>query len=380
MPLEIKHHKIHEPGIFFGVPEEQYHACLALSAHGIIRMRVSPYVWWAESPLNPNKEPDEETDAKRIGRAYNRRIVEGLETFLRHYAAKLDPADYPKALRTNAELSAALAEYGVRGLSTLRKAELIHLLRNQNPNVEIWDDIVERHARINEGKILLDGDLMQSIENAAAAIETHPQLCKAFTGGMPEVSIFWFDQTTGVPCKARLDYLKMLAIVDLKTFELRDANVNRTIARAVAAYKYHIQASWYLRAADQIKGLIEAGQVGGVVERTYLEQIRDAVARTFLFVWQAKGVAPIVRGKVLGAGIALDLGHLASEEALTQWAQCWERWHTEPWAEIHDIEQFDDAEFPPPWARSSELSNVVCLQKPFRPVELIGAIEAALPS
>jgi|SRR5579859_1901038 len=31
-------------------------------------------------------------------------------------------------------------------------------------------------------------------------------------------------------------------------------------------------------------------------------------------------------------------------------------------------------------ARSSELSNIVCLQKPFRPVELIRAIEAARAS
>lgn len=343
----ISHPKIHQPGIFFGLPEEEYHGALALSAHGIVSLRVSPLLWWMNSPLNPDLPPDEETDAKRIGKAYHSRIVEGLESFNRRYAPKLDAADFPDALRTNAELSAALAEYGVRGLSTLRKAELIHLLKNQNPNAQIWDEIVERHATVNEGKILLDGALLQRIENAAAAIESHPQLCKAFSGGMPEVSIFWTDEETGVPCKARLDYLKPLAVVDLKTFELREFGIDRTIARAVANYRYHIQAAWYLRAADQIKRLINNGEVGGVVERTYLEQIRDADAKTFLFVWQAKGLAPVVIGKVLGPGIVMDIAQIAGDSALMQWAACWERWGTNSWVEVHDITEFRDEEFPP---------------------------------
>src|SRR3546814_14526079 len=49
-------------------------------------------------------------------------------------------------------------------------------------------------------------------------IEKHPDLSKAFSGGHPEVSIFWQDEQTGISCKARLDYLKARAIVDLKTF------------------------------------------------------------------------------------------------------------------------------------------------------------------
>ena len=46
----------------------------------------------------------------------------------------------------------------------------------------------------------------------------HQAAARAMTGGYSEVSIFWIDPGSGVRLKARLDYLKVKAIVDLKTF------------------------------------------------------------------------------------------------------------------------------------------------------------------
>jgi hypothetical protein len=343
--IRVADSQIHQPGVYFGLPEAEYHGALALSAHGITRLRVSPLAWWTSSPLNPELV-EEETDAKIIGKAYHSRIVEGREAFMARYAEKLDPAAYPSALRTVADLGELLRHCGVSPKATDRKADLIARVRAVSPGTPIWDLIEQEHHELNRGKILLDPALMERIELAAAMIETHPQLHLAFTGGMPEVSIFWTDTTTGVPCKARLDYLKPLAIVDLKTFDLRDIVPDRAIVRAVASYKYHVQASWYLRAADEIQNLVTSGLVYGDHDREWLRLVCDATAKTFLFVWQAKGQAPIVKGKVLPPGIVLDLGHVAGEEALVAWAQAWERWGRDPWLETYSIETFTDSEFP----------------------------------
>jgi hypothetical protein len=343
--LVVDHPRVHAPGLYFGLPDTEYHAALALSAHGINRLRVSALAWWLDSPLNPDRV-EEETDAKIIGKAYHSRIVEGRDAFDQRYAAKLDPAAYPNALRTVADIVAALRDCGIGVKASERKADLIARLPPA-AGYQVWDEIERRYSDQHRGKILLDPALIDRIELAAMMIENHHQLDKAFTGGYPEVSIFWFDVTTGVPCKARLDYLKPLAVVDLKTFELRDIAPDKAIVRAVASYKYHVQASWYLRATDEIARLVADGKVYGDHDKDWLRLVCGAAERTFLFVWQAKGQAPIVKGKVLPPGIVLDLGHVAGEEAMVAWANAWQRWGPEAWLETHDIETFSDAEFPP---------------------------------
>jgi hypothetical protein len=137
-------------------------------------------------------------------------------------------------------------------------------------------------------------------------------------------------------------------VVDLKTFELRDVPPDKAIARAVATYKYHIQAAFYLRAAWELPKLIRASQVNGPCDLRFVDQLlHDDDPKTFLFVWQAKGLAPLVKGKVLGPGIVMDMGNYAVGEALAKWAQAWRTWHMDPWIETSEIESFADAEFPP---------------------------------
>jgi hypothetical protein len=301
--------------------------------------------WWARSPLNPERV-EVETEAMRIGKAFHARIVEGSEVFEKRYAPVLEAEAYPEALRTVADLTQALARHSVRPPTRALKAEIVQLLLGLEPEAQVWDEMVRRHAEIHEGKVMLDVALIRQIERAAGMIERHPSLARAFLDGAPEVSVFWVDDETGVPCKARFDYLKPRAIVDLKSFALRDTVPDKAIARAVANYRYHIQTAFYLRAADQLPELVAAGQVVGTPP--YPDFLREVVEnqKTFLFVWQATGT-PIVLGKVLGPGIILDMGHSAVEYALMRWAEAWRQWGTAEWIEIHGITAFDDGEFPP---------------------------------
>lgn len=343
--ITVDHPLVHAPGIYFGMPDDEYHAALGLSASGVKLLRMAPMAWWESSPLNP-RLAKVETEAMKIGKAYHARIVEGSAVFQRRYAPLLDPDAHPDALRTVAELNTALARHLLKPPSRAVKADLIQLLLRVEPDAQIWDEMLRRHAEIHEGKVMLEADLIEQIERAARMVETHPQLGKSFADGAAEVSVFWVDEETGVPCKTRFDYLKPLAIIDLKSFVLRDTLPDRAIVRAVTFYKYHIQADFYLRAAEQLAGLVAAGQVYGDHDEQFLRDVVDNPQKTFLFVWQAKDVGLTI-GKVLGPGIVLDLGHVAVEDALLRWRDAWAKWGTAEWNEIREISRFSDDEFPP---------------------------------
>ena len=351
-PAEIDHPLVHAPGVWFGLPEDEYHHALALSSSGLKFLRASTLDFWARSPLCPDRA-DDESDAKIVGHAYHKRIIEGRGAFEASYAPEIDPAEFPNALRTNDEIRAAIIAAGGpdKGTKALRKAELIELLLEYEPDALIWDRLVADHNRLHGGKILLPAHMMHKIEIAAAMIERHPQLSKAFTGGAPEVSIFWTDRATGVPCKARLDYWKPKAIVDLKSFENSlGLPVRKAIARAIANYRYHLQAAFYLRAVVEARRLMAAGACYRCHGSNLTEDLARALIQpnemTWLWVWQQKGIAPLARGMVLGRGSVMDIARIEIDEALGVFARCWKAFGTEPWVDVTDIDTFDDTEFP----------------------------------
>ncbi len=346
-PISVKHQAVHESGIFFGLPEDQYHGALALSSSGIRNMRISTLDYWTESVLNPDRE-DADTIALRDGRAYDKRIVEGKAAFDALYAPELDPAKHPTALRTNEQLAAALTELGIKASKATRKAELIAKLADVDPAVPVWDTIRAEHEARFPGRTFLPAETIRQIEVAAAMISGHPQLCRAFTGGLPQVSVFWRDET-GVPLKCRFDYLKPLAIVDLKSFaDINRIPVRRAIALAVASHSYHIQAGLYLRGGHQARQFAREGRVFGDVDRGFIKGLAEqSEPHTFLFVFQKKGPAPVARGMVLREGSVLDIARMEIAQAMHQFAECWQSFGaTSPWVDITDIETFDDLEFP----------------------------------
>ncbi len=347
--ISVDHPNRIPDGIYFGLDDEAYHRAFALSSHGIKRLRQSTLDFWVRSPLNPaGGVVDTDTEAWKIGRAYDARIVEGRAVFDRRFGAAFDRDDYPAALRTNDELIAAIGAAGgpARGMKGKRKEELIATLAEYDPTALIWDTLVRGHQEANIGKELLPRAVMDRIEIAAAMIEQHPQLCKAFTGGMPQVSIFWEDAETGVPCKARLDYLKHKAIVDLKSYEnARGMPILDAIARAYGFYEYNIQARFYSEAADQCRELIENGQFWGAVAPRFIDALQDAHDKTFLFVFQQKGPAPVARGWVPPRG-SLDVAHMYIAEAKETFAHCWRTFGTDPWVDVADVYTADDAEIP----------------------------------
>lgn len=77
----------------------------------------------------------------------------------------------------------------------------------------------------------------------ADAVMSHKIAGKLFEEGQPEVSLFWTDEDTGVPCRGRADWLRPDMIVDLKT--ARDAS-RGGFERAALNLGYAIQNHWYV--------------------------------------------------------------------------------------------------------------------------------------
>ena len=339
-------------GIYFDLPEDDYFSVQALSASGIKTLRCSPLDYWARN-IDPNYEPDtEESTAKKIGRAFDRRITEGKPAFDATYAPAIDPADYPNALRTIDEIKDRLRTFKERGidvhLTAKNKDGYIDNLLSVDPTAQLWDAIVDKYVKEHAGREFLSGDLIRSIEVAAAHIEKHPTLSKAFTGGAAQVSIFWECPTIGIRCKARPDYLKPRAIVDLKTFANKfQRPIDVAIARELSANKYQNQAAWYYEAADQVARLISEGKVYGEVSHELRQGLAQGYEKTFLFIFQQKGIAPLARGKIFLRRLNnCEVAAAQNESAKQIYRQCWDKFGSDPWIDDSPITELNDEELP----------------------------------
>lgn len=339
------HHGCKPDGVYFGLPEGQYHAEPRLSTSAMKWLKISPRDFWVRSWMNPDRPEEEDTDAKESGSAHHKRILEGRDAFYRAYAAALEPADYPDALRTVEDIKARLVQLEQK--VTGRKDDLIARLLDADPSTDVWDVLVAEHAKANAGKTLLRFEHIKRIEFAAAMIERHPALAKCFTGGYPEVTVFWTDQDTGVPMKARLDYLKVKAIVDLKTFSNPlGKGIDAAIYAAMASRKYHIQAANYVDAANKAKALIRDGRVHGNADRAWLDRFAATPEPEFIFVFQDTGPAQIARGKIFPKRSMYQIGQVEVRHLVSVFAECRERFGDGPWVDDATIEEFDDALFP----------------------------------
>jgi hypothetical protein len=308
-------------GIIHEMPFDDYLAVEALDFSLAKWMLASPLDCWARSWLNPNKE-DADSPAMTNGRAMHCRVIEP-ETFARSYVPKLDPADYPLALRTVDDMKEACRrlELKVGG----NRADLVERLKPHD-DVVMWDDIVSEYGRENAGAEFLDRGTLSDIEIAAKMIEAHPQLSKCFKGGSPEVSVFWKDGETGTPMKCRIDYLKPKAICEYKTFNnIYGKSVDRAIFGAIASGRYQIQA---------------------VFQKEGLKACGDIAERQFLWVFQAQGIAPVARGHILSEGALYQAAIAQYQYCVREFARCLEVYGADPWVDPQDIQFLDDMLIP----------------------------------
>lgn len=246
----------HEPGIYFGMPAEEYHADPALGSSNLRDLLKSPSEYWYGSHLNPARD-DESTRATVRGTATHLYVLNGEAAFLARYYRGPDQPEY----FTPAQ----------KGVATKKAKDAMPA-----------------------GMEYLAAEEYDRCVMATAMIVRNPHLMGAFQDGAPEVAVFW-DHVTGdgevVRCKMLADYLKPRGVGDLKTVSNWKGIVFKSACReAMAEYRYDVQAAHYLDGRRHVAKFISDGRVNGATDPDFLNRLRIAREYAFQFVFlQAQG-------------------------------------------------------------------------------------------
>lgn len=294
-------------GIYFGLDETAYHRDLALGSSDLKRLAAEPADYWYSSPLNPDLPIEETTPSQLIGKAVHKLVLEGEQAFAARFIRRPDE---------------------LKRLDAKARAEIA-------PN----------------GQDVLPGEDFDRIRIAAGQVLANPYLSASFTGGSPEVSIFWTDTVEGEPVrrKARFDYLKPRAVVDLKSVRPMDtAAFPDTCRKAIANWGYHTQAAAYLQARAQVPALVAAGAVHGDHDPAWLARVAEATAYAFVFVFWSSSGAPLTWGTILSPGndlVTYGEGKVAA--ALYAYATARRRFGLRaPWIEPQPLREIELADMP----------------------------------
>lgn len=367
-----------EPGIYFGMPDEVYHAIPALSNSGIKKLAASPMMFWASTPWLSAKKQREAADSERahhvLGKAYHCRIMEGADQFAKRFAVGLDPADYPDALESTDQIKAAIVAAGEKPASKVpdkmpdgadymraaRKDDWIDQLLDADPEAQIFSRLAAAHRETHAGKTMLTAEQFAELEIAARMIERDPEVSHAFKGGHAEVTLLWVCERTGVPMKARVDYLKVKAMVDLKSISnQREKSIENAIRYEIAAYHYNIQPAVYSEAAEALRALVRKHGASVIhVDDDYPYPADETVAWAlkwakhrdgdeWLWVFQQKGDAPITRALFYPL---TGTTNMVTKDIVTtakkRFRKCSEGFGTEPWLDVAPIYTIADEDIP----------------------------------
>ncbi len=346
------------PGLWFGLPEDLYHADPALSASGIKNLLVSPLTYWSQSPhLNPGFER-RQTAALDFGDFMHARLLEP-DRYASDYCRAFDPAAYPNAIAGGDALRARCEELGLKKSGSI--LELCGRILEADPAAQLLPVLKAKYDEAAAGRTPVPPDIAKKVDLRAKIVQNHTQAMNAFKGGFSEVSLFWTGPDQ-IRRKCRIDYLKTRAIVDLKTFSNPFRKpLDVAVAHSMANERYHISAVWYSWAVDQIKGLLETNGWDRCIRRfgdadvpgeDWIENFTDA-RHEFFFVFVESGDVPNV---VLRKFTSHNIDHsvtmhwnaatAAIKHALSLFEECQRKFGTNPWRGDESVRAFEEQEFP----------------------------------
>jgi hypothetical protein len=217
-----------EPGIYFDLPEDEYHNDPALSNSGMVSILVSLRDYYDTSPLNHDRPERKTTDAMLFGNQCHQYLLQNDKFY---------------------------STYNVTGQKYDPKKKMI--------NRTDYEKIVK----------------------AINIIREKPEINAYFTGGMPEVTLVWDDPTTGIRLRARVDYLRTFGCIDYKRTK---SILGNSIGFSVYQYGYDMQCAVYKRGMDEVKRLINSGKatIQGEVKRAWIDRFAADESSMFVFLFQ----------------------------------------------------------------------------------------------
>jgi hypothetical protein len=272
------------PGIHRGLSMAEYLRIPAVST-GIVRTLLDrcPRAAWAESWLNPNPLPPDDSDASDAGTIGHAILLEGSEACCEVVDPKLYPAKTTGAIPdgwTNVSIRAKRDE--------IRAAGRIPILA---PAMQ------EIRSIVDSARAFIDG-----------LRDSEPAIYAAFQpgGGESETTLVWDDG--GTLCRARPDRLRILSasralIVDAK-FTNRSAEPYAWARSQLVGMGYYLSAAFYARGVRALYG----------VETEYVFLVVECEPP---YLCSLVGVDPAMRA----------LADAKVETGLAQWRRCVERGH-----------------------------------------------------
>ncbi|EUB97243.1 hypothetical protein PMI07_000819 [Rhizobium sp. CF080] len=288
-------------GIYFGLPEEIYHADTAIGSTSFMQLAKDPCKWQYDR-LRPRK-----SDPKYLtwGRAWHCRVLEGKAAFEERYANPPVPSDYPDALNTTDQIKEFLRMHGQK--LTGNKPELMARARELDECPPFFDEILARWYFDHPDHETLDDRQVQEIEDAVANMTRDPTLASVMVAGSlisgaAELSII--VTINGVRRKCRLDYaippagdrVKSL-IVDLKSFDTYKGGTHEQ-AGIFKVYDmcYDIQVAAYMELFQEAKKLLAYGAVYGDAPRDgFIKSLLegDGVEWVWVMIRKDSGMIPV---------------------------------------------------------------------------------------
>lgn len=344
-----------EPGIYLGMDEANYHADPSLSASGIKTITVSPLDYW----VSLRSEREKDSTAQLLGKAYHCLILEGVEAFEQRFCVAPAKDDWPEALDGQRVLYALVKEMGIRGKSNASIGELCAAIREHDPIVQLWPEIMGEFQQERGDRHILSKDQWRALKMAEIVVGRMPSTQGMFDNGEAELSIFW-DDPSGVRMKMRADKLHASgALIDLKTFaNIMQKDIITAVAGEVARNRYFIQPVVYTRGLRAAKVMFQKhGEkiIHGDGNRDAVIKALSAETERFYFVFVQTGDAPNVvvrefsQREKAGAGknIYWTRGELDVERGIELYKKCLKEFGAEePWIADFGMEAFRDESFP----------------------------------
>lgn len=207
-------------GVYLDLPMADYVRDRALSGSAFKKLPINPPDWQWEHGDNPlYREP--QSEARDLGTAVHKAVLEGIDAYDAEYAAEPNRDAYPGAIETVDELRDWLRPHkerdpnGVKlsGTKDALFAQCQAIAEARGEHLAYWPTL--RDELIGD-RIVMRAHEDANIRLLHRLVHADPVYSKLLSDGLAEVSIFWTED--GVRYKARLDWLRATAIVDLKTF------------------------------------------------------------------------------------------------------------------------------------------------------------------
>lgn len=246
--------KITAPG-FYQIPLSVHHAqpCDGPSVtSGVLRSMElhTPADVWAFHRLNPNRWERKETDALRLGTAMAACVEGGKDAVLAKF--KVHAEDKPRK-PTKAQMAAYDA-----GRATPTAVESVEYWRAVDTDPDTVDGEAYGWLTLAELELILTMGAVLAQDRAAAAV----------MGGLPEITMAWQDEATGLWLLSRPDTVNFDgSVTDYKKMNTQGRPFNRRLVdNRITDHAYDMQLAFAAEVFERLTG--EWPGVSGIVAQS----------------------------------------------------------------------------------------------------------------